>query len=61
MASSKVGCAFLQRDADHVQRAVAVGLVLDDGQQPHVFRHIAADQLQVAAQVAQVDFSPSGS
>ena len=57
-AQAEAPRAFLDRDARHVERAVAVSLVLHDGQQLHVLRQIAADELQVAAQLAEVNLGP---
>ncbi len=52
--------AFLQRNLRHVERAMAVRLVLHDGEQPHIFRQVTADELQVAAQPAEVNLGPRG-
>ena len=58
-AEAKPPGAFFERDARHVERAMSVGLVLGDGQQLHVVRQIAADELQIAAQPGEVNFNPS--
>ena len=57
-AQAEAPGAFLERDARHVERAVAVGLVLHHGEQFHVARQVAADKLQVAAQLAEVNLGP---
>ena len=50
--------AFLDGNAGHVQRAVAVRLVFNDGEQLHGGWQIAADELQVAAQPAEINLHP---
>ena len=57
-AEAKAPRAFFERDARHVERAVAVGLVLDDGEQSYVFRQVAADKPQIGSQPAEVNLGP---
>jgi len=57
-AQTEAPRAFLDRDARHVERAVPVSLVLHDGHQLHAARQVAPDELQVAAQLAEVDLGP---
>ena len=58
IAQAKAPRAFFERDARHVERAVAVGLVLHHGEQLDVFGQIGADELQIAAQLAEVNLGP---
>ena len=58
-AEAEAPRAFFERDARHVERAVAVGLVLHDGQQLHVARQVAADELQIAAQPCRGQSRPT--
>jgi hypothetical protein len=44
--------AFFERDAGHVERAMAVRLVLGDREQFYVFRQVAADESQIGSQPA---------
>ena len=57
-AQAKTPRAFLDGDACHVECAVAVSFVLHHGHQAHVLRQIAANELQIAAQFAEVNFGP---
>ena len=57
-AQAEAPRAFFERDARHVERAVSVGLVLHDGQQLHMARQVAADELQIAPQPREVNLDP---
>ncbi len=59
-AQAEAPRAFLDRDARHVERAVTVSLVLHDGEELHCARQVVADELEVAAQLAEVNLSPRG-
>ena len=57
-AQAQAPRAFFERDARHVERAMAVSLVLHHGQQFHIARQVAADELQIAPQPAEVNLGP---
>jgi hypothetical protein len=57
-AQAEAPRAFFDRDARHVERAVSVSLVFHNGEQFHAARQVAADELQIAAQLAEVNLGP---
>ena len=57
-AQAEAPRAFFERDARHVERAVAVSLVLHHGEQFHVTRQVAADEPEIVAQPAEVNLGP---
>ena len=57
-AQAKTPRAFLDRDARYIKCAVAVSLVLDDSHQANVLGQIAANQLQIAPQLAEINLGP---
>ena len=57
-AQAEAPRAFFERDARHVERAVAVSLVLHHGEQFHMTRQVAADETEIVAQLAEVNLGP---
>ena len=58
-AQAETPTRLFERDARHVQRAVAVSLVLHHGEQFYMSRQVAADEPHIVSQPREVNLHPS--